>query len=482
MKFTRNQTEPVTKKWPSCGERRHPAGTWAPCAPGLRPSLPILLILATLLLVRPAAAVQTAPASQSQSAALAALQKRVEVLEHEVQQLKQQLQQRQGTAAAAPVSSSPAPAAPAPAAAPAPPSPANALLPSGTTLNVLLDGYYSWNLNRPLNRTNQLRSFDQTNNGFSLSQAALVLERAPDLAAGRRFGARLDLQFGQAAEFLQGNSANEPRPQVYRNIYQAYGTYIVPLGNGLTVDFGKWASSLGEEGVYSKDQINSSRSFLYTFLPAYHEGLRATYPVTPWLSLSGWLVNGINQTEDFNGFKSEAIALVLQPSTKLSWTLNYYTGQEQPQIPSSTGPGVAADGREHIADTYVTWTPNSRTTLSTEWDYVITRPFSRSAPQHLFGSAAYFRYQLTPRWALGTRGEYVADPDGLFTTTAQDLKEVTATLDFKPADGFMLRSEWRRDFTNRPFFQTRTPGLLAGQQTTLSGSVLWWFGEKKGAW
>jgi hypothetical protein len=158
------------------------------------------------------------------------------------------------------------------------------------------------------------------------------------------------------------------------------------------------------------------------------------------------------------------------------------------QVIPPAGPGTAPvlsptpDGREHIADTYATWTPNSRTTLSTEWDYAVTRQLSQSAPQHLFGSAAYFRYQLTPRWALGTRGEYVADPDGLFSGMSQDLKEITATLDFKPADGFMLRSEWRRDFTNRPFFQTQSPGLLAGQQTTFSGTVLWWFGEKKGAW
>ena len=52
----------------------------------------------------------------------------------------------------------------------------------------------------------------------------------PDVAGGRRYGVRLDLQFGQATETLQGNPANEPRPEIYRNIFQAYGTYVVPLG------------------------------------------------------------------------------------------------------------------------------------------------------------------------------------------------------------------------------------------------------------
>ena len=50
--------------------------------------------------------------------------------------------------------------------------------------------------------------------------------------AGRRFGVRLDLQFGQAAELAQGNPANEPRPDAYRNVWQAYGSYVFPVGRG----------------------------------------------------------------------------------------------------------------------------------------------------------------------------------------------------------------------------------------------------------
>ena len=100
------------------------------------------------------------------------------------------------------------------------------------------------------------------------------MERAPDLDAGRRYGARLDLQFGQATATLQGNPVNEPRPDIYRNIFQAYGTYVVPVGSGLTVDFGKWASSLGFEGNYTQFQINYSRSYWFNFLPFYHMGVR----------------------------------------------------------------------------------------------------------------------------------------------------------------------------------------------------------------
>jgi hypothetical protein len=43
----------------------------------------------------------------------------------------------------------------------------------------------------------------------------------------------LDLMFGQTTESLAGNPANEPRPAPYRNISQAYGTYVFPVGKGL---------------------------------------------------------------------------------------------------------------------------------------------------------------------------------------------------------------------------------------------------------
>ena len=95
-----------------------------------------------------------------------------------------------------------------------------------TTVNVTLDGYYGYNFNRPVGGINLLRAYDVQSNSFSLNQAAVVIERAPNLEAGRRWGLRLDLQYGQATETVQGNAANEPRPQVYRPVWQAYGVSI----------------------------------------------------------------------------------------------------------------------------------------------------------------------------------------------------------------------------------------------------------------
>jgi len=115
----------------------------------------------------------------------------------------------------------------------------------GTTVNFQIDGYYSYNSNAPIGRANLLRAYDVLSNALSLNQANLVIENAPDPANGKPFGARLDLQWGQAIETLQANAANELRPEIYRAIFQAYGTYVIPLGTGCYGRFREVGQLLG---------------------------------------------------------------------------------------------------------------------------------------------------------------------------------------------------------------------------------------------
>lgn len=367
-----------------------------------------------------------------------------------------------------------------------------------TTINLTLDGYYGYNFNRPVGRINLLRAYDVLSNSFSLNQATLVLERAPNIAAGRRYGARVDLQYGQATETLQGSAANEPRPQVYRPIFQAYGTYVVPVGNGLTVDFGKWASALGFENNYTKDQFNYSRSYFFNYLPFYHFGFRAGYDVSPKLNATYWLVNGRQQSEAFNGFKSQAILLNVKPTKAVSWNLNYYVGAENldtrlalnPGVPDlPTQPGLSPvpirprpNGLLHILDTYAAWKITDKLTVVGEADYVVQRERRHSAPAYLTGGAAYVRYQFTPKFSLNGRGEYLSDRGKLFSGASQALKETTLTADYIIADGFMVHGEFRRDFSNQPFFLTAEPGILKKEQNTVTLGLMWWLGRKQGTW
>ena len=371
-----------------------------------------------------------------------------------------------------------------------------------TTIDLSLDTYYEYNFNHPVGRVNLLRAYDVLSNEFSLNQASVIFERPADLAAGRRWGGRLDLQFGQATDSSQGNPSNEPRPDIYRNIFQAYGTYIVPIGKGLTVDFGKWGSALGVEGNYTKDQMNYSRSFWFDYLPFYHMGVRASFPVNDRLTLNYWVINGTNQVEATNGFKDELLGFTAKPRKNLTWTMNYYLGQDHPDRTPATNcgpvpvqPGLcftairpAPDGRTHILDGYATWQATPKLTLQVEGDYVIQRlwrnqaPGESSAPAHVDGGAAYIAYQLTPKFALAARSEYMSDRGGLFSGITQALKENTITFDYRVADGTLMRYEWRRDYSNQPSFLTDVQGALARQQSTATVGLIWWWGRKQGTW
>ncbi len=365
-----------------------------------------------------------------------------------------------------------------------------------TTINFAFDGYYGFNFNSPIGRTNLLRAYDVSSNSFSLNQADVVIENAADASQGRHFGARVDLQFGQATQTLQGSAANEPRPDIYRNIFQAYGTWAPT--NSLTIDFGKWASSIGLEGNYTKDQINYSRSYLFGFLPFYHMGVRAAYKVNDKLTVNYWLDNGTQQTEAFNNYKDELFGFVATPRKNFSWSTNYYLGQEHPDVvyyPYTSPPGLptlqgesfqpiipAPKGKTHIFDSYATWNATDKLTLAFEGDFVIERNEVNSPPVHLDGGALYARYQWTKKFAVAARSEYLSDRGGLYSGSTQALKEATLTTEYKVAEGLMMRIEWRRDFSNQPFFLTDTLNLLSKHQTTATVGVVWWFGKKTGPW
>jgi len=461
------------------------------------------------------------PAATGQNASL---EKRVQTLEAEIEELKATIreleaQSRPGTQPAAATRNGPtnsvavARAASTSASTPGPQANAGtAVLTSAesktldflhdTTVNLGLDSYYGYNFNHPVARVNLLRAYDVLSNEFSLNQASVIFDHPPDLSGGRRWGGRLDLQFGQATDTLQGNPSNEPRPDIYRNIFQVYGTYVIPVGKGVNVDFGKWGSSLGIEGNYTKDQMNYSRAFWFDFLPFYHMGLRANIPVTDQFSVNYWVVNGTNQTEATNGFKDQLFGFTAKPRKSISWTMNYYLGQEHPDrsvvppyLPVPVQPGLsfqairpAPDGRTHIFDSYVAWQATSKLSAAVEGDYVIQRlwanaaPGRSSAPAHVDGGAAYLRYQFTPKLALATRAEYLSDRGGLFSGVTQALKENTITFDYQLANGFLMRYEWRRDYSNQPSFLSDVQGALRKEQSTATVGLIWWWGQKEGAW
>ena len=99
----------------------------------------------------------------------------------------------------------------------------------------------------------------------------------------------------------------------------------------------------------------------------------------------------------------------------------------------------------------------------------------------LQGTGVYARYQVSTPAALSLRYERL-DDEGLFGGIDQVLHEVTLTAEYKFADGFLARGEFRRDWSNERFFTGPRPDDLREGQNTFLVGLVWWFGNKQGAW
>ena len=234
---------------------------------------------------------------------------------------------------------------------PAPPPPAPAATDDSVWKNVrfgaTLEGYYHYDWNRPPDRVLALRVYDTRANVF-------VFSRPPSLSTPPRTSPP-----DAATVFAPTCSSARPR-KPFRAVRptnrgltstvtcgRSTGRHVFPVGAGLQADFGKFASMLGYETNYAKDNQAFSRAYLFNFLPFYHSGLRLSLPVNDKVTLLYMLTNGIQQTEDFNDFKSNHFAAIVKPLSQVVWTINYYLGQEQPDRGQPGGP----DGFFRVFDT-----------------------------------------------------------------------------------------------------------------------------------
>src|SRR5262249_12437264 len=137
---------------------------------------------------------------------------------------------------------------------------------------------------------------------------------------------------------------------LYRNVWQAFGTYVFPFGHGLTVDFGKFASPLGIETNYAKDNDHFSRALLFDFLPFYHMGARVSYPVTDRVTAYYMITNGAQQTEDFNSKPAQHGMVVAKVPGNFQLTGSFWSS-------------IEPSGTERISDLQAAWTPTYPVTV-----------------------------------------------------------------------------------------------------------------------
>jgi hypothetical protein len=290
------------------------------------------------------------------------------------------------------------------------------------------------------------RVFDGQNGSFTLAYTELNLSMA-----AAPVGFRIDLGFGPVADIVEATSAGGG---TFRNIQQAYVSFLVPGVDKLVVDFGRFVTTAGAEVIEAKDNWLYSRSVMFGFaIPFSHVGVRATYPVTTELTLQASIVNGWDVVVDNNTAKTFGVSMTYAKGDTTG-LLTWYGGKE-------------VDDFRNLIDLVVTQKIDPALTLNLNAD------IGFEGDAKWYGVAAMGRFEVSKSLRLALRAEYFDDPDGVRTGTMGGINvtEITANAGFPMGDHVELKLEGRIDIASEDVFGVPPKST----QPTLQLAALAWF-------
>lgn len=387
------------------------------------------------------------------------LQKKIDDLQKQITDLKALMATPAPAPAAAPAAAAAVVATPAPA---APTTLATLLGP--TTLSGFVDVYGGYNGNTPYFRQAQLNNFDTNTGQFGLNMIELIADKAPDATAGR-VGYHVSIGFGQAMNAV--NSASPTEFTFDQYLKEGYIDYLI--GKKFTLTVGKFVTPAGAEVIESKDNWNYSRSLLFAWaIPYFHFGTSAKYAFNSKFAVTGYLVNGWNNSIDNNTGKTTGFSAAWTPNAKWSIIQNYLVGPEHNNYNGSF---------RNLLDTVITYNPTAKLSLMANYDYGRDHfvsggpPFVVGQLAKWSGLAGYVKYAPNAKYYLAVRGEYFDDNQGFETGTAQELNEFTVTFQRVLSKALITRLEVRRDNTDSRFFIKDNGQPVASQTTATLGLI-----------
>jgi putative OmpL-like beta-barrel porin-2 len=419
---------------------------------------------------------------------LSDLEKEVEALQAEITSLKESDTPSMKTAAYVEPASAPVSA---PSPAPADKISLSSLL-GPVTVSGFGDVYYGYDYNHPENNQSGLRYFEAPTNGFAFNMAELILDKPADAtSAESRLGYHVSAGYGQAAKVVNGSDT------VFAGYYpdnfyvkEAYVDYLAPIGKGLTITVGKFVTPIGAEVIESNANWNYSRSLLFYYaIPYFHFGASAKYAFNPKIAVTGYLVNGWNNTvidhyynTGLSSGLTYGVSLAYTPNAKWSATENYFAG---PVIDAYnyTKTAYPVTDWKQLSDTVIGYTPNAKWAFQVNGDYGFgprnyTYEDESGAPTggpavNWWGVATYAKYTWTPKTNFAVRYEYYDDTNGYTGLIAAGpgsgdrgfAQEVTGTWSYNLTSALLVRAEYRYDYATQPIFAKSTDGFVKEQNT-----------------
>lgn len=325
------------------------------------------------------------------------------------------------------------------------------------SLSGSVDGYYRFNLAnaKDHNATNNYTSFTNSQNSFELGMASIKA----DYTVGKMY-ATLDLGFGsRAQEFSYTESG------AFAAVKQAYLSYTP--SDKIKLTLGKWATHVGYEVLDPQFNRNYSMSYMFSFGPFSHTGIKADIGINEHFKFMVGIANPNDHVSA--GFsKKYLLAQFSVNFNQFSAFLNYAGGKDLDNANNNqAGLSATAVLSDMISlgydGTVKFYTPKGG--KATSW----------------WGSAVYFNADFTKKIGLTLRSEYFEDKKGIITYTneddsmyplfASDIVQTTLSFNYKPAENFIIIPEFRLDKAGKALFMKNNGTQTKSTKTFILAAI-----------
>jgi hypothetical protein len=323
-----------------------------------------------------------------------------------------------------------------------------------------VDFGYSYDLNHPANHVFRSRGTVWHVDEVDWNMAgAYVQKNASDQS---RLGAVLTIQAGKDSEVF-GFSATAPDlagSKWLRHLGQTNLSYLAPVGKGLTVQGGIFASLIGYDSLYSKDNLSYTRPWGADFTPYLMMGVNASYPFNAKLTGTLFAITGYWHLANANSVPSSGGQLAYKPSPAVTVKETVLAGPHQSNTSFTFW--------RFLTDSIVERKTN-RATFGLEYIYSAENVAVPGSPRALMmASQLPAHWALSKQWSITIRPEFFWDRNGRWTLARQTVKAITSTLEYRipyRQGNAILRLEHRFDDSRGPdggFFRGADvqPGII----------------------
>lgn len=357
----------------------------------------------------------------------------------------------------------------------------------GLTIGSGLSTAFQWDFNEPSDFKVPYR-FNTTHSRYFVDLFQLSLGYRAEPEPGE-YGAKVVFNAGRLARRMKADwNGSGVVPDTWwedkeMELQEAFITYNVDIGNGLTLKGGKFVTLLGNEVIEPWLNPTFSRSYMFTWGGPYtHTGGLASYPVTDMVTITAGGVIGWDNFYDNNSAPSAIGQVAIDPSEYAYLNVSGIFGPEQTcagkpgALPTLQGQGCDSNMRGMV-DVVLGVTPVEDVNMSFNFAWASESEASQINPgRHAqwIGASGTIWYDFLECFTVATRGEWfqdsqdvrlgATDPAGnLIGTTVW---AVTGDLKAMLSEHIYLRTEYRYDGSPQQIF---TATNSAGQDVQWRG-------------